>query len=86
VLTATAGVVAVHVLAHEPAASRGIGGQAEDGGPGASPPWLLLVECGDARVANGVAGTELASSSLARVGVVGSVARDVYQLQIGIDA
>jgi hypothetical protein len=85
-LAATPGVVAIHLLAHDPAATRGIGGQAEDGGPGASPPWLLLVECGDVDVAEGVARTELASSGLAQFGVVGSAARDIYRLQISMDA
>jgi hypothetical protein len=85
-LTAAAGVVAVHVLAHEPAATRGIGGPADDGGPGASPPWLIMVECGDAAVADAVAGTALAPDSLAMAGVVGAVARDIYRLQISMDA
>jgi hypothetical protein len=85
-LIAAAGVVAAHVLAHEPAATRAIGGQSDDGGPGASPPWLILVECGDAAVADAVTGTALAPDSLAQVGVVGGIARDVYRLQISMDA
>jgi hypothetical protein len=85
-LAVTPGVVAVHVLAHEPAVTRSIGGQAEDGGPDASPPWLILAECGDVGVADALAGTVLASGHLAKAGAVGSVAHDVYRLQISMDA
>jgi hypothetical protein len=77
-ITAAVGVVAAHALAHEPTATRGIGGQADDGGPGTSPPWLIL--------ADAVAGTALAPDILARAGVVGGIGRDVYRLQISMDA
>jgi hypothetical protein len=82
----TGGVVAVHVLAHEPSVTRGIGGQADDGSPDASPPWLVLAECGDARAADAIAGTALGPESLGSAGLVGAVARDVYRLQISMDA
>jgi hypothetical protein len=85
-LGATAGVVAVRVLAHEPTATRGIGGQADDGSPEASPPWLILVECGDVGVTDALAGTALASDSLVGAGAVGGVTHDVYRLQISMDA
>jgi hypothetical protein len=85
-LAATPGVVAVRVLAHEPAATRGIGGQADDGEPGASPPWLILVESGDVGVTDAVAGAALGSDTLTRTGAVGGVIHDVYRLQISMDA
>jgi hypothetical protein len=85
-ITAAAGVVAGHVLAHEPGATRGIGGQADDGGPGISPPWLILAECGDVGAADSVAGTALGADKLATAGAVGDVAHDVYRLQISMDA
>jgi hypothetical protein len=37
-------------------------------------------------VADAVTGTALAPDSLAQVGVVGGIARDVYRLQISMDA
>jgi hypothetical protein len=85
-LAGTAGVVAVRALAHEPAATRRIGGQAHDGGPGASLLWLVLVECGDASVAGAVGGLGLGPDALARAGAVGGATLDVYRLQISMDA
>lgn len=85
-LAETAGVVAARVLAHEPHTTRAIHGQADDGGPDASPPWLVLVECGAPGIADAVARGALAPDRLAAAGAVGPLSLDTYQLQISMDA
>jgi hypothetical protein len=73
-LAAAPGVVAAHLLEHDPEATRRIGGQADE-----ARPWLLLVECGEAAMG------EAALAAHVPAGVPG-LRPEGYRLQISVDA